>query len=346
VKEDEKMTKYVQVGSGSSKVRYELALLVSGMKSGGQADVYFPDQKICIKVLHDPKSFTTQLATIHKILTHPVKLYEAVKSVAAIPTELVWDENGREVLGYAMEQLAGWSGLHEIQTEFDSESLGIGLESSGLILAELCKAVRLIHSQGFVIGDFNPSNILFKRERGRFLVKVIDVDSWSVYRKDDLAIEYASKVLDAGVIYHPDVIQVDRANELLSDDRKKPRPNFTPLHDWWAFACIGWMVLTKFDPFTVGKISDADREDRILGNHIADNAASVRLHPDFGPAVQALGPKLRFHLDRCLKRVVRRPFPTMLLEEFANNLRECKKCGFTAHASTIFCPRCATILPD
>lgn len=332
------MTKYVQVGSGSKKVRYDLAPLVSGMKTGGQGDVYFPDQKICIKVLHDPKSFTAQLATIYKILSHSSKPYEAVKSVAAVPVELVWDENGREVLGYAMEQLAGWNGLHEIQTEADSESLGIDLESSGLILTELCKAVRLIHSQGFVIGDFNPSNILFKRERGRFFVKVIDVDSWSVYRKDDLGIEYASKVLDRGVIYHPDVIQADRA------EPPKPWPNFTARHDWWAFACIGWNVLTKFDPFVIGKMSDADREDRILGNHTSNSAASVRLHPAFGPAVQALGPKLRFHLDRYLKRIIQRPFPTMLLEEFADNLRSCKKCGFTAHATAIFCPRCAHLL--
>jgi len=332
------MPKNILVGNGSNKICYDLTPLILNMKTGGQGDVYFDKEKLCIKVLHNPKDFAVQLATIYRILTDTAKLYEKVSSVSAVPTDMVWDENGKEIIGYTMEQLAGWHGLHEILTEIDSESLGMDLKSTGLVLAELCKAVRLIHSQGFVIGDFNPSNILFKRERNQFHVKVIDVDSWSIYRKDDLGIEYASKVLDTGVIYYHDVIQADRA------EPKKPWPNFTPRHDWWAFACISWMILTKFDPFVIGMISDADREDRILGNHTSNSAASVRLHPDFGSAAQALGPKLRFHLDRYLKRIVQRPFPTMLLEEFANNLHSCKKCRFTAHASATICPRCATII--
>jgi DNA-binding helix-hairpin-helix protein with protein kinase domain len=332
------MSKIVFLGNGDKKIRHALTPLESNMKTGGQGDVYFPDKKTCFKVLHDPDTFRNQLDIIARIIYNCGQLYEEVRSVSAVPLELVWDENAKKVIGYSMERLIGWSGMHEIQTETDSESMGMDLRSTGLLLAELCKAVRLIHSQGFVIGDFNPSNVMFKRENNQLSVKVIDVDSWSIYRKNDLGIEFASDVLDTGVIYYPDVIQADRA------EPPNPWPNFTRNHDWWAFAYISWMVLAKYDPFSTGAVSDADKEDRILNGLTANNAATVRLRPDCGPAAQALGPKLRFYLDRCLKQKVRRPFPTKLLEDFANNLCQCKKCGFTAQASAILCPQCAHFL--
>lgn len=330
------MSKYVRLGHGSNAIRYDLLSLESAMKTGGQGNVYFPDKKICIKVLHNPDNFTDQLSNISKIFVSPDRPYEKVRSVSAVPMDLIWEEKNDKVIGYAMEQFSDWHSLNEILTEYDSESIGMDLKSAGLLLAELCKAVRLIHNEGFVIGDFNPSNVLFKLEPGKIRVKLIDVDSWSIYRKNDLGIEYASRVLDKAIIYYPDVIQADRNG--------KPWPNFTPEHDWWAFACISWMVLTKYDPFMTGMISNADREDRILGKHTANSAATVQLHPECGPVAQALGPKLRLYLDRCLKNIVKRPFPTMLLYEFANDLRSCSKCRFTAHSSAVICPRCAQLL--
>ena len=336
--------KNILVGNGDKKIRYSLASLESNMKTGGQGNVYFPDKKICIKVLHDPDAFKIQLETIARIIYNCNQIYQQVSSVTAIPLDLVWDENGKKVIGYTMEQLIGWNGLQEILTEADSESMNMDLRLTGLLLVELCKAIRLIHSQKFVIGDLNPSNIFFKREKDHLLVKVIDIDSWSIYRKEDLGIEYVSNVLDIGVIYYPDVIMIDRANDADKTKPPKPWPNFTFNHDWWAFASISWMVLTKYDPFLTGMVSDADREDRILNGLTANNAAAVKLHPDCGPAAQALGPKLRFYLDRCLKRKVQRPFPTKIIEDFANDLCKCKKCSFTAHASAVFCPKCATKL--
>lgn len=329
------MAKYVLVWSMLKRLRFDLEPLETGMKSGGQGNVYFPSGQNCIKVLHDPDSSSTQLATIARLLLHSARLYEKVSSVSTVPIEMVWDEQGNKVIGYTMEQLNGWHGLHEIVTETDSEALGMLLIHSGLLLVELCKAIRLIHSQGFVIGDLNPSNVLFKWDKDRFQLKVIDVDSWSVYRSD-LGIEFASRVLDTGVIYHPDIIKADREN--------RPWPRFTPNHDWWAFACISWMVLTKYDPFVIGKIADRDREDRILEGDTSDKAATVKLSPRFGPATQALGPKLRLYLDRCLRCKVAQPFPIQILEDFTRGLRKCNKCGFTAHTSAIICPKCATLL--
>jgi DNA-binding helix-hairpin-helix protein with protein kinase domain len=330
------MPSYVQIGNRDEKTRFDLSSLKAAVKPGGQGDVYFPNSKICIKVLHSPDDFRIQLDNIARIIYNCNWLYDQIKAVCTVPLELVWDENAKKVIGYTMEQLIGWHGLHEIMTEADSADMGIDLRSSGLISAELSKALRIMHASKFIVGDLNPSNVLFKRERDRFLVKFIDADSLSIYHKDDLGIEYASKVLDIGVIYYADIIQADREG--------KPWPNFTPDHDWWAFACISWRILTKYDPFTTGMTPEEDREDRIIAGHTANSAAAVRLHPDCGPAAQALGPKLRLHLDRCLKRKVPRPFPTKILEDFANNLLECGKCGFTAHESAIFCPSCANLL--
>jgi serine/threonine protein kinase len=269
-------------------------------------------------------------------MDHQTKPYEKVKSFSAVPRQLVWDEAGKEVLGFSMEKLVGWNALSEILTESNSKDLKIDLRDSGLILTELCKGLKEIHAQGFVVGDLNPSNILFKRKSNEFLVKIIDVDSWSIYRNDDLGIEYSSKVLDKNVIYPPDMITADRTGH--------PWPNFTPRHDWWSFACVSWMVLTKFDPFMTGMIADVDREDRILGKHTANSAVTVRLRPKCGPIMQALGPKLRLLLDRHLKLKVPRPFPEKVLEEFALGIKKCKKCGFATHASAMACPSCAVIL--
>lgn len=327
------MSKIVIIGNGT---KCDLEPLESGMETGGQGNVYFPNNQYCIKVLHEPDTFNIQLANIARLINHPVKPYDKVRPAAAVPLDMVWDEGKRKLIGYTMDRLVGWHGLYEIITAAGSESLGINLKSSGLILAALSWAVHLIHGQGFVIGDFNPSNVLFKREGNGFATKVIDVDSWSIYRKNDIGVEYFSNVLDTGVIYHPDFIQADMDG--------RPWPNFTFNHDWWAFTYISWMVLTKYDPFTIGIVSDADREERILKNYTSNSAATVKLNPKFGHATQALGPKLRFYLDRCLKRKVRRPFPTKILEDFAFNLRECKKCNFSTHVSSVICPRCAQII--
>ena len=326
---------YVLVGS--QKTRYDLNSLVATMKSGGQGNVYFPNHEdYCFKVLHDPDKFAFQLRIISEILKNSNNPYKQVESISAVPLDLVWDENSKKIIGYTMEKLFGWEELNALITESSSEDVGINLGSAGLILAALSEAVRVVHGQKFVLGDFNPSNVLFKRDRGdRFLIKIIDVDSWSIYRKDDLGIEYASKVLDTQFIYYPEIIRADRDG--------KTWPNFTFENDWWAFAYISWMVLTKYDPFSTGKTDNYDKEDRILENNPANNAATVDLHPECGPATQALGPKLRLHLDRCLKHIAKRPFPTKLLTDFANNLYRCQKCDLIFHESAMFCPRCTNI---
>jgi len=235
-----------------------------------------------------------------------------------------------------MEQFLGWNGLQEIMTEEGSQKINVDLKSSGLILCSISRAIYQIHNLGFVIGDLNPSNILFKQEGNIFNIKIIDVDSWSIYRKDDLGIEYSSNVLDTEKIYHYDFVKADIEGKLW--------PNFKPYHDWWAFSCICWMALTKYDPFMNGMVSGADREERILNNHTANSAATVELHPDCGPVTQALGPKLRFYLDKSLKRKTLRPFPTKLLEDFSDAIFKCKNCNFSTHSSAVICPSCGTLI--
>lgn len=321
------MSKYVVIGdSPAANNRVDLEPLEAGMKTGGQGDVFFLDNQTCIKILRDSNS----ISHIKPVLS----LYRKVENLGTPPKKLVW--SGQSVAGYTMERLDNWNGLNEILTKSDSEKLGIDLKSAGIILIALCRVIREIHKHGFVIGDLNPSNVLFKRlDNNRFLVKIIDVDSWSVYRAD-LGIDFASKVLDTGAIFHPDLIRAERSG--------RQWPRFTPHHDWWAFAYLCWMVLAKHDPFVIGKTDDKDREDRILEKCTANSALTVKLNPKFGPTLQALGPKLRLYLDRCLKEKVRnRPFPTNVLTEFAYNLRKCR-CGFTAHASAMTCPNCAKFL--
>jgi len=347
------MPKYVWIGNGDQKTRIDLAPLA--YKEGGQGTVYlsglFPIEMIntCIKVINKPEDFAVQMEAITKMLEHPAQPYERAKHAAAVPLELVWDEN-KKAIGYTMEELRSWHGFHELTTVEGSESTEVDLRAAGLLLAALSRAIRTIHGQGFVIGDLNPSNVLFKHIPLRyfdppdasiehstveFQVRVIDVDSWSIHRPD-LGIEYSSHVLDRGVIYHPDIIQADKEG--------KPWPHFTPDHDWWAFACICWWVLTKHDPYQWGKHEAIkNKEKRILKNLTANSAVAVRLGFISGSAVQALGPKLRFYLDRCLKGKEKRPFPTKMLEDFADNLRTCA-CGFTAHASAVICPKCAQLL--
>jgi DNA-binding helix-hairpin-helix protein with protein kinase domain len=328
------MPNIVLIGN-QRKVPFDLDHAVD-MMSGGQGKVYFASNPFCAKIMYNPDASSVQLSAIHRMVTNSSRPYGKVASVAAIPWEMVWDEQGKKIIGFTMEQLRGWQSLGDILTEHDSQEAGIDSQASGYILEALSRAIRMIHAQRLVIGDLNPSNVLFRREGRNFLVKVIDVDSWSIYRKSDIGVEYASHVLDTGTIYPPDII--------LADRNRVSWPSLTPTHDWWSFAYIAWMVLTKYDPFMAGLISDADREDRILGGLTANCAASVKLQPEYGPAIQALGPKLRLHLDRCLRRKTKRPFPTKLLTEFAYNLRRCSKCSFTAHASAVVCPRCGRLL--
>jgi|GEM_PF-797671 len=338
------MPQYVYIGNGTSRVCFDLEPFKNSpdQTSGGQGVIYFTADKRCLKIMHNPADSEDELEHVHSIIVSKKSLYDNVAAVSAVPLEMIWDgdKDTSQIIGYSMEKLEGYQSLNQILTEEDSRTHDIDLHAAGLILEALCRTVRLIHAQGFVIGDFNPSNVLFRRDGNRFAIRVIDVDSWAFRCKDSGCscgnYSFSSDVLDTALIYHPDFVRADR--------EKKPRPEFTERHDWWAFALISWIVLTKYDPFMKGLVGEADREDRILNGDTSFRAVSVRLTTRCGPPAQALGPKLRSYLDRCLRLKAQRPFPTKLLSDFAGNLLRCSKCGFTAHKTAVICPSCGKLL--
>ena len=336
------MSKFVLAGEGSTQVKYDLSVLTTKdrrLGGGGEGDIYAISDNQCVKILTNPD--VDKIA----VLTHAVKKFRGIwhllDEIATTPWYLVYDETGRQVIGYGMRRLNGWQRLVDIMTRDSSKQAKVGMKETARIFLVLQLAVALVHKQGFIIGDFNSSNVFFQLSEGKYKVMLIDADSWSVNRPD-LGLVYFPGITDEMELYHPDFLRADIGDK---DGKSLPHPQANQGHDWWAFSYLFWKALTKHDPFTGGEIKGETKNSR-LANMMAgvDSHLDFETDPEIALSTLRLGPIMQNTLNRFLTLKFRRAFPSLLVEQFIGEVCACPKCGDEMSRLAVFCSRCMTAL--
>jgi len=349
------MSEFVLLVVDDKQVKCDLASLKK-IGEGGEGAIYAIERDIytnsnlqCIKILTNPDA--EKIA----VITHAAKtsrhVWQTLDGYATTPLFLVYDETGKQVRGYGMHRLGGWRNLGnigDIMTKGGAKRAGVGMKETAQIFLDLQRAVALAHKQGFIIGDFNSSNVLFRKELFQLLpspswgreykVTLIDTDSWSINRPD-LGLVYFPGIVDKMELYHPDYLRADLEGNA--------HPQANESHDWWAFSYLLWKALTKHDPFTGGEIHGETTKSR-LANIMAgiDSQLDFDTDPEIALSTLRLGPVMQNTLNRFLTLKFQRAFPALLIEQFIGEICTCPQCEEEMSRSAVFCPGCLNKIPD
>lgn len=167
----------------------------------------------------------------------------------AFPEKTAMDENS-SIVGFAMKELAGYSRLDELFWKGDdfAESNGKKLTENDAIklVYNLYAALSRLHKARIVIGDLNPSNILynFSTDKPAF----IDLDSVQID-------QFACRVVGEDMRYLDPLVEARGVN---IDGCFR----FTEDSDCFAMAIIACELLTGGDPYVYKTSPPMDPSER------------------------------------------------------------------------------------
>ena len=149
--------------------------LGASVGKGGEGTIYYINDKLVAKIYRDDV-----LATRGNELQKKIELMSKIELDPNVLQYLSWPidplyENG-SFCGYTARNLSGYREIHRSYNENER----IPLMARVVIAQNLCIIVKVIHSAGLIIGDFNPFNIGFNE---RCNVALYDLDSCHVVNK-------------------------------------------------------------------------------------------------------------------------------------------------------------------
>ncbi|HMN13195.1 MAG TPA: serine/threonine-protein kinase [Bellilinea sp.] len=264
-----------------------------------------------------------------RIIANNGGLYKNFAYFCAIPEAII--ESAGVAIGFKMSHFQGFHPLGRLASKEFCVSNKITIRKVAMIFLKLHDFLSDIHQRGFVIGDFNPDNIMFKLVNKSVHFAFVDVDSW--------AISKGSTVLPLLSI----------TPGLCHPELEKDRSRAKQYHDWYSFALLLARSLVKGDPFNLGVLDNSTMaairgERRIHGITCWDQR--ILLPRELAPYMQRFGKKLTDELVKWLKGKENGVFLKEVLEDFLDKLSMCygslgnKQCILEAHLSLVRCPRC------
>lgn len=178
---------------------------------GGEAIVYHvPSRASEVAKLYVPRPREGYAEKIPWMATHPPRLPETRRHhlLVAWPTEPLYNQR-RQFVGYLMPYVPdAVSLLHVYSPRLRSGTLPhFDLHYRYRTAQHLAYVIGVLHTQGFVLGDLNESNILVRPDSR---VTLIDVDSFQIWRQHGGAnvlhpcpvgrAEYAAPELQSGAL--------------------------------------------------------------------------------------------------------------------------------------------------
>ncbi len=241
------------------------------------------------------------------------------------PRELAYGRNGRDVIGYCMEIVAGAEVLRSYGQAGFRKKNGIDGNQVVRIMQDLHSSVQALHGQQIIIGDFNSSNVLVTGSEAW----LIDADSMQFGKYP--ARSFTTRFVDP-LICDPTL------NHLLQV------AHHSPATDWYAFALMLFECLLYYHPYG-GVYTPKDKANQLPLDARPLKRISV-LNPDVitpskGISFTHLPDDLLHFYSQLLEKDQRGTFPLNLL----NNLRwtTCSNCGIVHARSS--CPSCAQAVP-
>jgi serine/threonine protein kinase len=218
-------------------------------------------------------------------------------------------ENGKFV-GYYMDKVKGEE-LKILSNKKYIKSNNISKLNILTLLKNIKDTLKVIHSQGIVIGDFNDSNILFDLN---FTPYFIDVDSWAL-----------------------DSFECDVCMDSFKDPNLISN-KFTKETDYFALSIIIFKSLTRLHPFSGTTTPDMNLTDRINNRISVIDNDKVTI-PKIADNYKLIAPSI---LDK-LKQIFssnHREIIDVQLDDFIKNNSYCKVCGNIFYSKFNSCPIC------
>lgn len=181
------------------------------------------------------------------------------------------------------------------------------------MLVQIKNTLKMIHTQGLIIGDLNDSNILFDNQ---YNVHFIDVDSWKISP------------------YNCDVVMDAFKDPSLHGN------DFTADTDAYAFAILAYKALTRLHPFggTIKKGNDID-----LVSRMKMKLSAINNHDIIRPMIVDDDAFMPTELLASFKKIFESNSRFLIdaeLDEFQQNMKLCNKHDDYYYARFMACPVC------
>lgn len=181
--------------------------------SGGEGTVYCKDG-VGYKIYHDPKKMIS-----------PGKIQELSRITlpnVLSPKEVLLD-NGGQPVGFTMPYIDDVEFLCKLFVKSFRDKNGIGPQDIADLVKAMQKTLAQIHSEGFLVVDYNEMNFLVSRD---FKTPYhIDVDSYKTPGFPPTALMESVR------------------------DRISPKGKFTELTDWFSWAVVSFQLYIGIHPF-------------------------------------------------------------------------------------------------
>ena len=279
-------------------------------------------------------------ATIFKLGTDAVKIYLSPDPVreqklqamlqkqsglpqsVIAPRELVYDEKGKQIIGFTMNLLSpDYTEIRELTKKSFHKQRGISAKEIACLFLNIGNTLKRIHQSGMIVGDLNDLNIMFYQDDALF----IDVDS---FQFDQYPCMVGTEAFTDPALYG-----IDLSKE----------PAFTTENDWYAFAVLFFKALLLTHPY--GGIHPQIR----LLPHRAQQKISV-FHPDvtypkIAHAPELLSDELANEFQQWFEQGKRGAFPLNTLQAYIHELVTCPHCSAAYPRNRAQCPICSAAIP-
>lgn len=290
---------------------------------GGEASVFLVSrgkERLAVKRYHTPTP--ARAAKLEALLALRGRLPTSVVA----PSSLVFDEDGRAVIGFAMPLLPdGCEPLSQLSRKSFRDARSIRRGDVCRILVGLGAELAQLHDAGVVVGDLNDQNEVFGLD---LRVRFIDADSFQL---PGFACEVATEAFLDPLLYGP-----DPCAPCLTEGGRPRR--FTVESDWYAFAVLAFRALTGVHPFG-GALDELPALPLRAARGVSVLDARVQLPPSAREGVGLLTRPLEDAFAALFERRARAVFPLDRLVACAEELVRCT-CGLELPATRLPCPRC------
>lgn len=284
--------------------------------AGGEGTVFrgrLNGDDLAVKVYHQPDHHRAS-----KLTAFLSKRWSLPCRKIAQPMHLVYDANGRQIIGLTMPFLGqGFEELTSLANKKYRASFLVNTSMVAKIFVDGGVTVDSIHNNGLVIGDFNDLNGLFRGSEMLF----IDVDAWQF---DNFPCPVGTEQFLAPELYGIDLSQ---------------RAVFKPEHDWYSYAVMLFKSLLLVHPYG-GTHKDVKQLTTRATRRITVFDSGVK-YPKIALAPDLLDDDLADAFDRVFSKGHRGKFPIDLVRSYADSLVECDNCGMFYPHTRRQCPVCS-----
>jgi len=300
---------------------------------GGEADVFeYKGRAVKIFKPPDHPDFQglpeDQRAARERLTEHQKKLPAFPRYLpqrVIVPEALVYDQNGKKVVGYVMQYLPHTELLLRYADRAFRKA-GIKTDEIIKIFLDLQTTVSAVHQAKVVIGDFTDLNILVKNAEAH----LIDADSFQFS-------QFLCRLFSVRFV-----------DPLLCDSRMKalmPNKPHNENSDWYAFAIMLMQCLLFVNPYG-GIYRPKNKAKQFIVQEARPLKRITIFHPEViypKPAVpyKVLPDDLLQYFSAVFEKDRRGEFPRRLIETI--RWTKCTVCG-EEHARPV-CPFCAKPAP-